>query len=59
MDLHANPRTASLRRLLSSGFIRQVGETYVTQVAVVCWLVNSILVTRLLGPGGGARLPWR
>lgn len=53
MDLHANPRTASLRRLLSSGFIRQVGETYVTQIAVVLLgFVNSILVTRLLGPGG-------
>lgn len=53
MDLRADPRVASLHRLLSSGFIRQVGETYFTQVAVVLLgFVNSILVTRLLGPEG-------
>ena len=40
-------------RLPSSGFIRQVGETYLTQIAVVAiGLANSILVTRLLGPEG-------
>jgi O-antigen/teichoic acid export membrane protein len=53
MDLRADPRVASLRRLLSSGFIRQVGETYFTQIAVVLLgFVNSILVTRLLGAEG-------
>jgi O-antigen/teichoic acid export membrane protein len=36
-----------------SSFIRQVGETYATQVFVVALgFVNSVLVTRLLGPEG-------
>jgi O-antigen/teichoic acid export membrane protein len=36
-----------------SSFVRQVGETYATQVFVVALgFVNSILVTRLLGPEG-------
>ena len=40
-------------RLPYAGFIRQVGETYLTQIAVVViGLANSILVTRLLGPEG-------
>lgn len=53
MDPLTDPRIASLRRLLSSGFVRQVGETYFTQVAVVLLgIVNSVLVTRLLGPEG-------
>jgi O-antigen/teichoic acid export membrane protein len=53
MDPLTDPRIASLRRLLASGFVRQVGETYFTQVAVVLLgFVNSILVTRLLGPEG-------
>lgn len=53
MDPLTDPRLASLRRLLSSGFVRQVGETYFTQVAVVLLgFVNSVLVTRLLGPEG-------
>jgi O-antigen/teichoic acid export membrane protein len=46
-------RTCRLDSLLASGFIRQVGETYATQVFVVALgFVNSILVTRLLGPEG-------
>ncbi len=53
MDPLTDPRVASLRRLLASGFVRQVGETYLTQVAVVVLgFVNSVLVTRLLGPQG-------
>ncbi len=44
---------ARLRRLPAVGFIRQVGETYFTQIAVVLLgFVNSILVVRLLGPAG-------
>jgi len=44
---------ARLRRLPAAGFIRQVGETYFTQIAVVLLgFVNSILVVRLLGPAG-------
>ncbi len=53
MDPLTDARVASLRRLLSSGFVRQVGETYLTQVVVVVLgFVNSVLVTRLLGPSG-------
>ena len=36
-----------------TSFVRQVGETYATQVFVVALgFVNSVLVTRLLGPEG-------
>ena len=50
--LHRGSRAAA-PLLRSSGFIRQVGETYLTQIAVVAiGLANSILVTRLLGPEG-------
>jgi O-antigen/teichoic acid export membrane protein len=53
VDPLTDPRVANVRRLLSSGFVRQVGETYFTQVAVVMLgVVNSVLVTRLLGPEG-------
>jgi O-antigen/teichoic acid export membrane protein len=46
-------RTGLLGKLPTTGFIRQVGETYATQVFVVALgFVNSILVTRLLGPEG-------
>jgi O-antigen/teichoic acid export membrane protein len=46
-------RAGLLDRLPASGFIRQVGETYATQTFVVALgFVNSILVTRLLGPEG-------
>jgi O-antigen/teichoic acid export membrane protein len=42
-----------LRRLASSEFVRQVSETYLTQLFVVALgFVNSILVTRVLGPEG-------
>ena len=42
-----------LRGLPAAGFMRQVGETYFTQIAVVLLgFVNSILVVRLLGPAG-------
>lgn len=44
---------ARLRGLPAAGFIRQVGETYATQIALVLLgFVNSILVVRLLGPAG-------
>jgi O-antigen/teichoic acid export membrane protein len=44
---------ARLRRLASSQFVRQVSETYLTQLFVVALgFVNSILVTRILGPEG-------
>ena len=47
--LHAR----SLRRLASSEFVRQVSETYLTRLFVVALgFVNSILVTRILGPEG-------
>jgi O-antigen/teichoic acid export membrane protein len=47
--LHAH----SLRRLASSEFVRQVSETYLTRLFVVALgFVNSILVTRILGPEG-------
>lgn len=46
-------RGGLLEKLPASGFVRQVGETYATQVFVVALgFVNSILVTRLLGPEG-------
>ena len=42
-----------LRRLASSEFVRQVSETYLTRLFVVALgFVNSILVTRILGPEG-------
>ena len=38
-------------RLDPSSFIRQVGETYATQIFIIALgFVNSILVTRFLGP---------
>jgi O-antigen/teichoic acid export membrane protein len=44
---------SALSRLRSSQFIRQVSETYLTQVSVIALsFVNSIVVTRLLGPEG-------
>ncbi len=47
----------ALARLRPSGFIRQVLETYLTQVSIVALsFVNSILVTRLLGPEGRGEL---
>jgi len=53
MDLRAVPRTSTLRSFLSSQFIRQVAETYFTRIFVVALgFVNSILVTRILGPEG-------
>ena len=54
----SGPVLARWRRLTAdalgpSSFFRQVGETYATQVFVVALgFVNSILVTRLLGPEG-------
>ena len=54
----SGPALARWRRLTAdalgpSSFFRQVGETYATQVFVVALgFVNSILVTRLLGPEG-------
>ena len=43
----------SLRRLASSEFVRQVSETYLTRLSLVALgFVNSILVTRILGPEG-------
>jgi O-antigen/teichoic acid export membrane protein len=53
-----NEPTGRWRRIVEgalgpSSFVRQVGETYATQVFVVALgFVNSILVTRLLGPEG-------
>jgi O-antigen/teichoic acid export membrane protein len=46
-------RGFGLERLARSEFVRQVSETYLTQLGVVALgFVNSILVTRLLGPEG-------
>jgi O-antigen/teichoic acid export membrane protein len=46
-------RALGLRRLASSEFVHQVSETYLTRLAVVVLgFVNSILVTRVLGPEG-------
>jgi O-antigen/teichoic acid export membrane protein len=46
-------RSGALGRFLASQFIREVGETYATQIfLVVLGFANSILVTRLLGPEG-------
>lgn len=43
----------SLRRLASSEFVRQVSETYLTRLLLVALgFVNSVLVTRILGPEG-------
>jgi O-antigen/teichoic acid export membrane protein len=43
----------SLRRLTSSEFVRQVSETYLTRLSVVALgFINSIVVTRILGPEG-------
>ena len=48
---------STLARLRSSEFIRQVSETYLTQASIVALsFVNSILVTRLLGPEGRGEL---
>jgi O-antigen/teichoic acid export membrane protein len=42
-----------LRRITQSPFVRQIGGTYLTQISVIALsFVNSILVTRLLGPNG-------
>jgi O-antigen/teichoic acid export membrane protein len=42
-----------LRRLASSEFVRQVSETYLTRLFLVALaFVNSVLVTRILGPEG-------
>jgi O-antigen/teichoic acid export membrane protein len=42
-----------LRSLLSSAFVRDTVETYLTRLSVVALgVVNSILVTRILGPEG-------
>jgi O-antigen/teichoic acid export membrane protein len=42
-----------LQGLSSSSFIRQVSETYLTRLSVVALgFINSILVTRILGPEG-------
>jgi len=39
--------------LAPSSFVRQVGETYATQIVIIALgFINSILVTRLLGPEG-------
>jgi len=46
-------RAPSLRRLASSRFVREVSETYLTRLFLVALgFVNSILVTRILGPEG-------
>ncbi|MFI4941771.1 MAG: oligosaccharide flippase family protein [Burkholderiales bacterium] len=46
-------RGLGVRRLVSSEFVRQVAETYLTQLSVVALgVVNSVLVTRILGPEG-------
>jgi O-antigen/teichoic acid export membrane protein len=53
MDLQFPPRSGALRQLFSSEFVRQVSETYFTQIFVIALsFVNSIIVTRLLGPEG-------
>jgi O-antigen/teichoic acid export membrane protein len=53
MNLRISPRLTPLRHIASSHFVRQVLETYLTRVLVVALgLVNSILVTRILGPEG-------
>jgi O-antigen/teichoic acid export membrane protein len=53
VGLPESVRVGLLRKLPASGFVRQVGETYATQVFLVALgFVNSILVTRLLGPEG-------
>ncbi|MFI4941920.1 MAG: oligosaccharide flippase family protein [Burkholderiales bacterium] len=47
------PRRLDVSRLTSSVFVRQVSETYLTQLSIVALgFVNSILVTRILGPEG-------
>jgi O-antigen/teichoic acid export membrane protein len=53
MAFRAVLQTRTLRGLLSSQFIRQVSETYFTRLFLVALgFVNSILVTRILGPEG-------
>ncbi len=53
MDLRAVLGAADWRRVAASPFIRQVSETYLTRVLIVALgLVNSVLVTRILGPEG-------
>jgi O-antigen/teichoic acid export membrane protein len=47
------PSAFSVRRLASSEFVRQVSETYLTRLLLVALgFVNSVLVTRILGPEG-------
>jgi O-antigen/teichoic acid export membrane protein len=47
------PRRLDVSLLTSSVFVRQVSETYLTQLSIVALgFVNSILVTRILGPEG-------
>ena len=47
------PPRLDVSRLTSSVFVRQVSETYLTQLSIIALsFVNSILVTRLLGPDG-------
>jgi O-antigen/teichoic acid export membrane protein len=53
MALPRAMRLETWRDLASSAFVRQVSETYLTRVLVVALgFVNSVLVTRLLGPEG-------
>ncbi len=53
MQLPSAFRASTLRGLLAYPFVRQVSETYLTRfLIVVLGLVNSILVTRILGPEG-------
>lgn len=53
MSLRGVLRTEWWREAAAAPFIRQVSETYLTRVLIVALgFVNSVLVTRLLGPEG-------
>lgn len=53
MGLRQALRAGTWRDVVSSSFVRQVAETYLTRVFIVALgFVNSVLVTRILGPEG-------
>lgn len=53
MNLRGVLRTEWWRGAAASSFIRQVSETYLTRILIVALgFVNSVLVTRILGPEG-------
>jgi O-antigen/teichoic acid export membrane protein len=53
MNLRGVLRTEWWRGAAASPFIRQVSETYLTRILIVALgFVNSVLVTRILGPEG-------